>query len=105
MLESVEATDPLIVFVTIFLTWLAGKIPAKWRLFPPESRDYLPFAAVAISVGLRAAWEAMQGEAVTFDSLFRAFLIATTAAWSYAASKPARRQLGMVDKKEKSSGA
>jgi len=63
---EVAVTDPIVVGLTIALTWVLSKFP----VFKERLRPYLPMFALIIAVLARAILDAIEGE-VTLESLLR----------------------------------
>ena len=64
---DVNVTDPIVVGLTMALTWVLGKFAPP---FQDKLRHWLPLIALIFAVLLRAVLDAMESE-VTLESLFR----------------------------------
>ena len=83
MHPEVDATDPLVVVLTWFLTeaasqWVKGKKRTE------ALRHILPALAVLIAIALRAAVTVTQGQALSVDVFLRALAAAGVAVLSHS---------------------
>ena len=90
MLESgilatpqVDESDPLVVFITWLLSLTAGKV-IKSQEKLAWLRHFLPVIAFFVAVGTRAALDAVAGQELTKETLFRALAAASVAVLAHS---------------------
>lgn len=77
---EVNVTDPIVVGFTLGCTWALGKFSTA---FQDKLRPYLPLVALILGVLIRSVMDAMEGEPLTVESLFRGLAAGAMAVMSH----------------------
>lgn len=97
---QVDATDPVFVGLSWFVTWLVGKLSSHFEL--EWLRPWLPWVAAAVAMGLRALYDvALQGGDLTLEVAMRAFATGAAAVWGHTAVRGVQKSTEQRRKKKR----